>query len=120
MSSVDLKSKVPNPFFPGVYDVNAQDVLALKKELVLIDVRESSEFTGELGHIADSSLIPLGSLPDRLHEIPQDKTVIFICRSGNRSAHAAAFALEHGYKDVFNMAGGMLFWNSIMLPVERN
>ena len=119
LAYTELKSITPNPYFPGVEDVNAQEVLERKSDLVLIDVREPAEFSGDLGHVAGSELVPLGGLPENMNRIPKDKTVIFICRSGNRSAHAAAYAKELGFSSVYNMMGGMLFWNQILLPVER-
>ena len=85
----------------------------------MIDVRQPDEYTGELGHIAGTKLVVLNTLPDNLSEIPQDKTVVFVCRSGGRSAQAAAFALMKGYKEAYNMMGGMLQWNNLQLPVER-
>lgn len=119
MSHYEPKLKMPNPYFPGVFDVNAQEVLESKDQCLLIDVREPAEFTGELAHVPGSQLMPLGSLPDQIDSLPKDKTIIFICRSGNRSAQATAFALDKGFTSVYNMSGGMIFWNQIMLPTER-
>lgn len=118
--SLEFKSKSQNPMFSQVIDIAPQDVLDFKNQIVLIDVREPQEFVGELGHIAGSSLIPVGEFTQRIAEVPKDQTVVFICRSGNRSAHAAAFAHEQGYTQIYNMKGGMLLWNQLMLPIERN
>lgn len=75
----------------------------------IIDVRRPDEFTGKLGHIKNSELI---CLQDNFeHKIEQlDKTVphLFVCRSGGRSARAARIALGHGFKQIYNMEGGML------------
>lgn len=116
----NFETKTANPYFESVFDVAPVEVERLRSEVVLIDVREPEEFTGELGHIPGSKLIPLGSLPGQLSALPMDKTVVFICRSGNRSAQASAFAASKGLDNTYNMLGGMILWNSLLLPVERN
>ncbi len=115
-------SSNPNPAFLGspfaVQDVSPEVVREHQKELHLIDVREPDEFEGELGHIPGAHLLVLGDLPERIQEIPKDRMVIFVCRSGGRSARACAFALEKGYTQVFNMKGGMLLWNELGFATE--
>jgi glyoxylase-like metal-dependent hydrolase (beta-lactamase superfamily II)/rhodanese-related sulfurtransferase len=88
---------------------------------VLIDVREPAEYTGELGHISGSVLIPLKDLPSRAGELEgcQARAVVAICRSGVRSTTAAAILTGLGFEQVFNLKGGMLDWNNHNLPVER-
>jgi rhodanese-related sulfurtransferase len=88
---------------------------------LLLDVREPEEFTGELGHIAGSRLIPLKELPARVGEIEADKEkdVVVICRAGVRSTTAAAILTGLGFEHVSNLKGGMLDWNEQHLPVER-
>ena len=108
-----------NPDFPNVEDVSPEDVLANKDQLCLIDVRRPDEYTGELGHIPGAKLIVLDTLPDHLEELPTDQTVVFICRSGNRSGRASALAFESGLKNTYNMLGGMLLWNQKDLPTEE-
>lgn len=117
--AVHFTSKTQNPFFEGVYDIAPAELDQVKASVLLIDVREVEEFTGELGHIAGSQLISLGTLPDRLFELPKDQTIVFVCRSGNRSGQASAFAHMNGWTNTYNMKGGMLLWNSLLLPVER-
>lgn len=88
---------------------------------ILLDVRESAEFDGELGHIVNSRLIPLRELSDRVHELGEDKSrkIVAICRSGVRSTTAAAILAGLGYLDVSNLKGGMLDWGDAGLPVHR-
>ena len=86
-------------------------------DVVVIDVREPWEYNE--GHIPGVKLIPLGTLPDRMNEIPKDKTVILTCRSGNRSGQAFRFLREQGFDNVHNMEGGILAWEKQGLPVER-
>lgn len=112
INTIQFKSQQPNPNLPQVIDVSADEVNTLKGQLRLIDVRRPDEWVGELGHIAEAELITLDTLPMRLSEISQDEHVVFVCRSGARSAQAAAFALENGYRTVYNMRGGMIDWNN--------
>lgn len=117
---IEFESKVPNPDVEGVYDVSPEEVQAKKDELHLVDVRRPDEYHGELGHAPGSELIVLDVLPEHIDELPKDKTVVFICRSGARSGRAAAFAKEQGLTDVYNMKGGMLLWNELGLETEKS
>jgi glyoxylase-like metal-dependent hydrolase (beta-lactamase superfamily II)/rhodanese-related sulfurtransferase len=86
----------------------------------VIDVREDSEFHGELGHIPGAVLIPLRTLASRAAELlpgKDDRTVV-VCRSGVRSTTAAAILTSLGFEDVSNLKGGMLAWRDLGLPVE--
>jgi rhodanese-related sulfurtransferase len=89
--------------------------------LLLLDVRQGEEYTGELGHVPGAVLVPLPELRARLHEIHgrREGTVITICRSGNRSARAAAILRDAGFRGVWNMTGGTLAWRERGFPVER-
>jgi rhodanese-related sulfurtransferase len=92
-------------------------VIALKKRmdagetLNLIDVRESFEFE-EFN--LNGQLIPLGELPSRLDEIEhlKEEEIIIHCRSGKRSYTAQQFLLQNGFKNVRNLIGGVLDWQS--------
>ena len=119
MAQVYFEKQIENPSFEGVFDVEPTELQTKLNQVKLIDVRQPDEFTGELGHIAGSELVVLDTLPDQLSNLSKDHTIVFICRSGARSARAAAFAKMNGYEHVYNMLGGMLLWNNLQLPVER-
>ncbi|MBI4346642.1 MAG: MBL fold metallo-hydrolase [Elusimicrobia bacterium] len=87
--------------------------------LFILDVREPDEYTGDLGHIPGSVLIPLGQLEDRFGEVPKDKTIVAVCKSGRRSARAAELLMAKGFRDAYTMTGGMQAWDDEELPVER-
>jgi rhodanese-related sulfurtransferase len=84
---------------------------------LLIDVREPAEW--QHGHAPKAKLIPLGSLSSRLSEIPREREVLLICRSGNRSGNAQRQLLQLGYERVVNVSGGMNAWAGAGLPVTR-
>ncbi len=119
MSSNVFKEVVQNPHFQEVQDVTPEQVKNALNEIVIIDVRENAEWNDELGHIESAKLINLGSLPDHLSDVPNNKTVVFVCKSGGRSARAAAFIQQQGLTNVFNMKGGMLSWNQLGLPISQ-
>lgn len=84
---------------------------------LLIDVREPAEW--QQGHAPYAKLIPLGTLSTRLSEIPRDRDVLLMCRSGNRSTNAQRQLLQLGYERLFNVSGGMNAWAGAGLPVKR-
>lgn len=77
--------------------------------LQVIDVREDSEVAA--GKIPGAIHIPLGQIPDRIHEIDPNRETIMVCRSGGRSSKACDFLMESGYSKVKNMMGGMNAWS---------
>ncbi len=83
--------------------------MARSGQALIVDVREGSEYRS--GHIPRSKHISLGQLLQRLREVPKDKTVVVVCRSGSRSSRAAELLMEAGYRNVYNMSGGMQRWS---------
>ncbi|WP_206480020.1 rhodanese-like domain-containing protein [Kocuria sp. KRD140] len=82
----------------------------------VLDVREDFELVE--GMIPGVLHIPMGQLGDRLSELDQDRPVIVICRSGNRSAWVADALNAAGYT-ADTMAGGMTAWQCTGLPTHR-
>ena len=116
--------------FPAVADVaalaelDAGEVFADRRSAappLLLDVREPEEFTGELGHIEGSLLVPMDALEHRLPKLTGyvDREVVVVCRAGARSASAGAILRRAGFHEVYNLHGGMLAWAAAGLPVQR-
>jgi NADPH-dependent 2,4-dienoyl-CoA reductase/sulfur reductase-like enzyme/rhodanese-related sulfurtransferase len=72
---------------------------------LLLDVREPAELAVECA--PDVVNIPVGQLRSRLDELPRDKAIHVICRSGQRAYYATRLLLHHGF-DARNVTGGML------------
>lgn len=89
-------------------------------EYLLVDVREPDEYVK--GHIPGSIHIPLGSIFERMNELPVDKDVVFYCRSGVRSRGAALLTGSRPYVagTVFNMVGGIAAWDGHLLAEQPN
>ena len=81
---------------------------------VLLDVRELNEW--QAGHVVDAVFVPLGEVAARADELPVDRRVVVICRSGVRSARATSFLRAQGF-DAVNLAGGMRAWAAAGLDI---
>jgi rhodanese-related sulfurtransferase len=98
--------------FAGIWEI-APDALEERSDaLRIVDVRDREEFDGPLGRIRGASLIPLSELSGRFDEIGQDRPVVAVCRSGARSAQAVVMLQKAGFKEIANLAGGMLRWRA--------
>jgi rhodanese-related sulfurtransferase len=98
---------------PEVDPVPASEQLAAGA--VALDVREEDEWNA--GRISGAVHVPVGELGAREQEIPRDRRLIVVCRSGSRSAYATEALLRAGY-EAENLAGGMKAWRAAGLPLE--
>lgn len=81
---------------------------------VLLDVREQAEW--DAGHIEGAVHIPMTELNTRQGEIPADRPIVCVCRSGQRSAMVTQALVGAGY-DAHNLEGGMLAWAESRQPI---
>ena len=88
------------------------DEAAAKREsgAFILDVREPEEWVEY--HIPGATLIPLGELETRASEVPLDREVVVVCRSGNRSQVGRDILLKSDFNQVTSMAGGMIQWSA--------
>lgn len=115
---------VGNVSLEGVTEVSSEEVHARHQGAdppFLLDVREADEYSGPLGHLPGTTLVPLGELSDRVTELDphRSQSIVTICRTGNRSLVAAAILRDAGFEDVSSMAGGTEAWLGKGYPVER-
>lgn len=90
-----------------------------KDSYIIIDVREPAEYYGDMGHISDSLHIPLMELKDSLDKIREEnRKLVFVCNSGERSYYACSFLKDQGIENVMNLKGGMIQWHLSGLDVE--
>jgi adenylyltransferase/sulfurtransferase len=118
LKDVKLKSAVEYRYFCGqkeeqpMREITPKELKAkldAQEDIVLIDVRES--FERDIASIGGTS-IPLAEVINRAGEIPQDKPVVIYCRSGGRSGRACAeLEQRFQYKNLINLAGGILRWS---------
>ncbi len=90
-----------------------------QEDYLVIDVREAAEYVGDMGHIKGSRHIPLMELKDFLDEFRENnRKLVFVCSSGERSYYACSFLKDQGIEDVVNLKGGMIQWHLSGLDVE--
>lgn len=95
------------PQTPSGREVPAVEPGAVPADAFLLDVREPDEWVA--GHAPGAVHLPLGQLQSRVGELPEDRDVYVICRSGGRSAQATAFLGAEG-RSATNVEGGMQRW----------
>ncbi len=107
--------------FRGIKEVDIASALQLinHKDAIILDVRERSEY--DAGHVLNSKFIPLGKLKERMGELEKykDHPIVVVCRSGNRSGTACFLLARQGFAQAYNLAGGILAWQKIQLPLEK-
>jgi sulfur dioxygenase len=103
--------------FGGIWEIAPDALAEIAGQVQLVDVREPAEFDDALGHIAQARLVPLGKLAERRGELDPGRPVVTVCRSGTRSAQACVLLARAGFAQVANLAGGMLRWRAMGLPV---
>ncbi len=101
---------------PSEIDVTPQRAAELLREgAQVVDVREGPEH--DAGHVAGTRHVPLGELTEQADTIDRDRPVVFLCRVGGRSAMAAQAFRAAGY-EAWSMAGGLVAWDALGLPLE--
>ena len=103
-------SDVPPEQRQTEWDISAEALKRLKDshaDMLLIDVREQGEYeTCNIG----GQLIPLGSLADKLDQIPKGAHIVVHCHLGPRSSRAVHHMREIGFDNVWNLNGGIRAW----------
>jgi rhodanese-related sulfurtransferase len=106
------------------FDIDVEEAVAMiadDSSLTVIDVRTSEEYTGELGHIPESRLIPIGDFKDSIEALSylRDSTIIAVCKVGYRSKKAVLLLKDSGFRNVYNLYGGMIAWNREGGEIDR-
>ncbi len=97
-------------------EVNADAAYQMVQDgAFMLDVRTQEEW--DEYHAPMATLIPLDQLQARLNELPKDKEVLVVCRSGNRSQQGRDILLAAGF-NATSMAGGMKDWYAKGFPIE--
>ena len=96
-------------------DVTAQqakNMIDTNDELIVVDVRELSEYCGELGHVPGALNYPWNSnvLQTQYEDFGLDDEILVYCHSGYRGNLAAEFLDSKGYQNVYDMLGAILAW----------
>ncbi len=107
---------VPQPI-GRITIISAAQAAALADDgALMIDVREPREF--ESLRAPGAASVPLAEFVARLGELPRDRQLLLVCRSGSRSLRATMYLMQQGFDDVANVDGGMIAWKNAGLPVR--
>jgi len=98
----------------------ARELIESTENLLVVDVREPSEYCDVRGHIPGAVNYPLSSgvLYARYDELPMDRPILVVCRSGGRSNQAANFLDSQGFPEIYDMTGGMNAWQWETVPCK--
>lgn len=101
--------------FASYPPAQTMDLIQRKKELLIVDVRSPEELRE--GKIVNSTLIPFFDIMKGAHAIPQDRPLLLICAVGGRSYAAMQILSRMGYKEIYNLEGGIAAWKQANLPL---
>lgn len=97
-------------------EINVDEAYKMYQDGVFVlDVRTQEEW--DEYHAPNTTLIPLDQLPARLSELPKDREILVVCRSGNRSQQGRDILLDAGFTAT-SMAGGLREWYAKGYPIE--
>jgi rhodanese-related sulfurtransferase len=100
-----------------VPEVSAVDAESGQTSHVLLDVRNADEW--EAGHAPSAQWVPLRDLEGVRFQLPMNRRIVCVCRTGARSERAAESLISWGF-EAANMVGGMKDWAASGLPVVRD
>jgi glyoxylase-like metal-dependent hydrolase (beta-lactamase superfamily II)/rhodanese-related sulfurtransferase len=95
---------------PVVPEIEVDTLASRYAETLVVDVREPEEYAQ--GHVPGAINLPQADLASRLEELPHDRPLALICRSGARSLRAAQFLRQVGFERVMSVQGGTLAWRA--------
>lgn len=101
-------SKSGNPSLQSIDTQKLTEMINDKDNMVIVDLREEELFAA--GRIKGSNNIPFADIQSRYAELPKSKKIVFVCHTGRMGTESGTLLLEKGYKQVFNLEGGMAKW----------
>lgn len=105
----------------GVQNLTPRESFELcSKGAVIVDVRESYMNNFKMFSVVNVIYLPFSRLAGSYSDLPEDKPLIFADSVGLRSRESVLFMMEHGFKNVFNMAGGIVDWERDGLPLTTD
>ncbi len=96
---------------------NLKRTLSSGQDVFVLDVRRENEWTE--GHIEGSTRIYLGKLQNETDNLPRNKPIFVICKTGNRSSFGASVLLREAFDQVYNVLGGIDAWKKAAYPLVK-
>jgi rhodanese-related sulfurtransferase len=106
-----------SPIFRSISPQEAKALIQTRKDLLLVDVRSPEELSA--GSIPGSQLIPFGELARGRMSLPAGQPLLLICAVGGRSYAVGQYFSGKGYREIYNLSGGIRAWKAAGLELQR-
>lgn len=103
--------------FRTITPQEAKTLIERRKDLLLVDVRSPEEFRG--GSLPGATLIPFWDFAKGQYDLPTDKPILLICAVGGRSLACGQLLASRGYREVYNLKGGLDAWVEQGVPLPQ-
>lgn len=103
--------------FKTITPLEAKALIETRKDLLLVDVRSPDEFRG--GSLPGATLIPFWDFAKGRYDLPKDRPILLICAVGGRSLACGQMLSTKGYREVYNLQGGLDAWLEQRVPLPR-
>jgi len=103
--------------FKTITPLEAKALIESRKDLLLVDVRSPEEFQG--GSLPGATLIPFWDFAKGRFDLPKEKPILLVCAVGGRSLACGQLLASKGYREVYNLKGGLDAWQEQRVPLPR-
>jgi rhodanese-related sulfurtransferase len=103
--------------FRTVTPLEAKKLIESRADLLLVDVRSPEEFQN--GSLPGATLIPFWDFAKGRFDLPKDKPILLVCAVGGRSLACGQLLASKGYREVYNLKGGLDAWAEQRVPLPR-
>jgi len=115
-TTVASPAPASGPVYRAVSPQEAQAMIAQRKDLLVIDVRNPEEL--KEGFIAGSQLVPFWEIAKGQKTLPNDHPILLVCAVGGRSFAVGQYLAQKNYPEVYNLQGGIDNWKKAGLPLQ--
>lgn len=102
--------------FRSITVAEAKALIEKRPDIVILDIRTPEELRE--GAIEGSTLVPFWAIMQNKLKLPKETPIVLVCAVGGRSYAAGQMLVKYGYKEVYNVSGGLVAWKEAGLPVK--
>jgi len=103
--------------FRTITPLEAKSLIETRTDLLLVDVRSPEEFQG--GSLPGATIIPFWDFAKGRYYLPKDRPILLICAVGGRSLACGQILASKGYREIYNLKGGLDAWVEQRVPLPR-
>ncbi|MBU0908257.1 MAG: rhodanese-like domain-containing protein [Proteobacteria bacterium] len=111
-----LFAQEPSSPFRSITVAEAKEMIEKRPDIVILDIRTPQELRE--GAIEGSTLVPFWAIMQNKLTLPKKTPIMLVCAVGGRSFAAGQMLVKYGYKEVYNVSGGLVAWKESGLPVK--